>query len=93
MAQHHLDSEENTVEVFVSTDFDGSDVLAATWDAVAATLPTQSNSWYDFIDSGLVDLSSYSGILHVGFKVTGSGTDQDLDGAYQLDDFTILAEQ
>ena len=93
MAQHHLTSEDNTVEVLVSTNFDGSDVLAATWNSVAATLPTQSNSWYDFIDSGLVDLSSYSGTLHVGFKATGSGTNTNLDGAYQLDDFTILAEQ
>jgi hypothetical protein len=31
--------------------------------------------------------------LHVAFKVTGSGTDQTLDGAYQLDDFTILGQQ
>ena len=93
MAQHHLTSVDNTVEVLVSTDYDGSDVLSATWNSVAATLPTQSNSWYDFIDSGLVDLSSYSGTLYVGFKVTGSGTDDNLDGAYQLDDFTILAEQ
>ena len=93
MAQHHLSSVDNTVEVLVSTDYDGSDVLSATWNSVAATLPTQSNSWYDFIDSGLVDLSSYSGTLYVGFKVTGSGTDDNLDGAYQLDDFTIIAEQ
>lgn len=93
MAQHHLSSVDNTVEVLVSTDYDGSDVLSATWSSVAATLPTQSNSWYDFIDSGLVDLSSYSGTLYVGFKVTGSGTDDNLNGAYQLDDFTILAEQ
>jgi hypothetical protein len=93
MAQHHLESDDNTVEVLVSTDFDGSDVLSATWGSVAATLPTQSNSWYDFIDSGLVDLSSYSGTLYVGFKVTGSGTNTNLDGSYQLDDFKILAEQ
>jgi hypothetical protein len=93
MAQHHLSSVDNTVEVLVSTDYDGSDVLSATWNSVAAILPTQSNSWYDFIDSGLVDLSSYSGTLYVGFKVTGSGTDDNLDGAYQLDDFTIIAEQ
>ena len=93
MAQHHLQSDLNTAEVFVSTDYDGSNVLGATWIPVSANLPNQSNSWYQFVDSGLIDLSSYSGTLHVAFKVTGSGTDQTLDGAYQLDDFTILGQQ
>ena len=93
MAQHHLQSDLNTAEVFISTDFDGSNVLGATWISVSANLPSQSNSWYLFVDSGLIDLSSYSGTLHVAFKVTGSGTDQTLDGAYQLDDFTILGQQ
>ena len=93
MAQHHLQSDLNTAEVFISTDFDGSNVLGATWISVSANLASQSNSWYQFVDSGLIDLSSYSGTLHVAFKVTGSGTDQTLDGAYQLDDFTILGQQ
>jgi len=50
-----------------------------------------SDSWYAFIDSGLLDISSYTGTLHVAFKVTGSGTDLLLDGAYHVEDFTILA--
>jgi len=90
MAQHHLDSDENTIEVFVSTDFDGSDVLAATWEPISATLPTQSSSWYDFIDSGLINLSNYSGTLYVAFKVVGDG--DDLTAGYQLDDFSVLGE-
>ena len=92
IAQHHLDSEENTLEVFVSTDYDGTNVSAATWQQISANLPTQSDSWYTFKDSGLVDLSSYIGTLYVGFKVTGSGNDQTLDGAYMLDDFKVLAQ-
>jgi hypothetical protein len=90
-AQHHLDSPLNTLEIFVSTDFDGSDVLGATWISVSADLPTQSNSWYEFVDSGLIDISEYTGTLHVAFKVTGSGTDLQLDGAYQIDNFVVLA--
>lgn len=92
IAQHHLDSADNTLEVFVSTDFDGTNVTAATWEAVSANLPVMSDSWYAFKDSGLVDLSSYSGTLHVAFKVTGSGNDETLDGAYMLDDFKVLAK-
>ncbi|MCX7551100.1 DUF5689 domain-containing protein [Xanthomarina sp. F2636L] len=90
-AQHHLDSPDNTLEIFVSTDFDGSDVLGATWEPVSAVLPTQSNSWYEMVDSGLIDISAYSGTVYVAFKVTGSGTDETLDGAYQIDNYKVLA--
>jgi len=90
-AQHHLDSPDNTLEVFVSTDFDGSDVLSATWEPISANVPSQSNSWYEFIDSGLIDISDYSGTVYVAFKVTGSGTDETLDGAYQIDNYKVLA--
>lgn len=90
MAQHHLESDENTMEVFVSTDFDGTNVLTATWETIGVTLPTQATSWYEFVDSGLVNLSSYSGMLYVAFKVTGDGND--LTGGFQLDDFVILGE-
>ncbi|MGY0391446.1 DUF5689 domain-containing protein [Bizionia sp. KMM 8389] len=92
-AQHHLDSPANTLEVFVSTDYDGSDVLGATWEPLSVNLPTQSNDWYEFVNSGLVDISSYTGTLYVAFKFTGSGTDETLDGAYQIDNFSIFATE
>ncbi len=90
-AQHHLESVDNTLEVFVSTDYNGSDVLGATWIPINATIPTESNAWYEFVDSGLIDLSSYTGTLYVAFKVVGSGNDETLDGAYQIDDISIIA--
>ncbi|WP_246139139.1 DUF5689 domain-containing protein [Gelidibacter salicanalis] len=89
-AQHHVDSPNNSLEVLISTNYDGSNVLAATWTPVKAALPSQNNAWYEFVDSGLIDLSSYTGTLHVAFKVTGSGTDTTLDGAYQIDDVLLL---
>ena len=92
VAQHNLVGNENTLEVFVSTDFDGTNVLTATWAPISVALPSGATSWYQFINSGLVDLSSYSGTLHVAFKYTGSGTDEDLDGAYQIDNFSVFAE-
>lgn len=92
LAQHHLDDPANTLEVFVSTDFDGTNVTNATWQPISVNIPTQADSWYQFKDAGLVDLSSYSGTLYVGFKYVGSGTDTDLDGAYMIDDFRILAK-
>ncbi|QOD60155.1 choice-of-anchor J domain-containing protein [Polaribacter haliotis] len=91
-AQHHLDSDANTLEVFVSTDFDGTDVAGATWQPISANLANRSDSWYAFKDAGLTDLSSYTGTLYVGYKYTGSGTDTELDGAYMIDDFKILGK-
>jgi len=89
-AQHHLDDDvDNKLEVFVSTDFDGTNVLTATWVPVVANIATMDNSWYSFVDSGLVDLSSYTGTLYVGFKYTGSGTNTVLDGSYQVEDFKV----
>lgn len=90
-AQHHLDSADNTLEVFISTDYDGSDVLGATWEPISPNLASMSDSWYSFVDSGLIDISSYTGTLHVAFKVTGSGTDTQLDGAYHVEDFQVIA--
>ncbi len=90
-AQHHLDSPLNTLEVFISTDFDGTDVLAATWSPITANTASQGDSWYTFVESGLVDLSSYSGNVYIAFKYTGAGNDNQLDGSYMVDDFLVLA--
>jgi hypothetical protein len=40
---------------------------------------------------GLIDVSSHTGTLYVAFKVVGSGTNTTLDGAYQIDDFSMIA--
>lgn len=90
-AQHHLDSPLNTIEVFISTDYNGTNVLAATWEPIDAPVATQSNAWYEMVDSGLIDLSGYTGTLYVAFKVVGSGTVPLQAGSYQVDDIKILA--
>lgn len=89
-AQHHLQSADNKLEVLVSTNFNGTDVLAATWTRVNATLPTQADSWYAFVGSGPVDLSAFSGNVYIAFRVTGSGTDTNLDGGYQIDNVKLF---
>ena len=89
-AQHHLDnSAENTLEVFISTDYDGSNVLAATWEPLGATLATEATGWYDFVDSGLINLSSYTGTAYIAFKVVGNN--DDLAGGYQIDNLSIIS--
>lgn len=89
-AQHHLEVAANKMEVFVSTDFDGENVTGATWIPLTAALPNADTEWYEFVPSGRISLAAYSGNVHIAFKVTGSGTDVTLDGAYQIDNVKIL---
>jgi hypothetical protein len=62
-AQHHLDVDSplNSLEVFVSSNFDGLNVTKATWIPLKVILPKQATPWYQFVGSGGVDLSSYTG--------------------------------
>ncbi|ESU29186.1 hypothetical protein FLJC2902T_12280 [Flavobacterium limnosediminis JC2902] len=88
--QHHLDvdSPNNRMEVLVSTDFDGTNVLTATWTTVPYNAPVKATAWYEFLTS-TVDLSAYSGNIYVAYKFKGSGTDQTLDGAFQVDNVKV----
>jgi hypothetical protein len=88
VAQHHLDvdSPNNSLEVLISTDYDGTNVTAATWTPLQANIPMKSVAWYKFIKNN-IDLSGRTGKAHIAFKFRGSGTDTTLDGAFQVDNF------
>jgi len=90
VAQHHLDLDtpNNSLEVLISTDFAGN-VATATWTSLTAnaTIPVKATAWYTFLKSS-IDVSAYSGSnVRVAFKFIGSGTDTQLDGAFQIDNF------
>lgn len=91
-AQHHLDvnSQLNSLEVYVSSNFDGLNFTTATWVPLAVNLPKQATPWHQFIGSGAVDLSSYKGKINIAFKYTGSGKNLALDGAFQVDDVQVF---
>lgn len=93
-AQHHLDVDSplNTLEVYISKNFDGVNINTATWTRLAAKIPTQATLWYEFIGSGAIDLSSYTGKINIAFKYIGSGTNLALDGAFQIDDVQIYGD-
>lgn len=82
-ATNFVDNADNKLEVLISTDFDGTNVLGATWTTLEATVADQTTNGYVYIPSGEIDLSLYSGIIHIAFKVTGNGTT--LDGLFQVD--------
>lgn len=92
VAQHHLDvdSVNNSLQVLISTDFDGTNIATATWTPLTANLPVKSTAWYEFLKSS-IDLSAYSGTnVRIGFKFIGSGTDVSLDGAFQVDNVKVF---
>lgn len=94
IAQHHLDvdAEENSLQVLLSTDFDGTNVTDATWTTLDATIPTSDVSWYEFLTS-TIDLSAYSGsTVYIAFKFRGSGNNTLYDGAFQVDDVLLYNE-
>lgn len=94
-AQHDLkvDSPLNGLEVYISTNFDGSNVEKATWIKLNAKIASLSTPTRQFISSGGIDLSAYSGNINIAFKYTGSGKDKTLNGAFMVDDVKMFGEK
>ncbi len=86
-ATNFVDNPDNKLEVFISSNFDGTNVLAATWTLLDAVVADETTNGYVYIDSGEIDLSSFSGNVNIAFKVTGNGTT--LDGLFQVDDIKV----
>ncbi|MBP6557208.1 MAG: choice-of-anchor J domain-containing protein [Flavobacterium sp.] len=88
-ASNFVDNPDNKLEVFISTDYDGTNVLAATWTELEAVVANNTTNNYTYIPSGEIDLSSYSGTVHIAFKVTGNGST--LDGLFQVDKVKVYS--
>lgn len=88
-AQSFLRSLENSLELLVSTNFDGTNVLAADWTLIPAKTATFESPRFDPISSGVIDLSKYKGTLNFAFRYKGSGTNSNLTGTYQVDNITV----
>ncbi|MEP7095358.1 MAG: DUF5689 domain-containing protein [Flavobacterium sp.] len=94
-AQHDLkvDSPLNKLEIYISTNFDGSNVTKATWIKLDAKVASLSTPTREFISSGGIDLSAYTGNINIAFKYTGSGKDKTLNGAFMVDDVKMFGEK
>lgn len=88
-ASNFVDNPANKLEVFISSDFDGTNVLAATWAPLNATVADNTTNGYTYIPSGNIDLSAYTGNIHIAFKATGNSTS--LDGLFQVDKIKIYS--
>lgn len=90
VAQSYVTSSANSLEVLISTDYDGTNVTTATWQNLDAAIPGTSAVYFKFYSSGMIDLSSYTGNINLAFKVKGSGTNTALDGSYQIDNVRVI---
>ncbi len=88
-ASNFVDNPDNKLEVYISEDFDGTNVLAATWLKLDAVVANNTTNNYTYIPSGEIDLSAFSGPIHIAFKVTGNGTT--LDGLFQVDKVKVFS--
>jgi hypothetical protein len=82
------------LEVFLSTNFDGCDISSASWIGLNAEIANAENSpdgvgGYAnfFVNSGDIDISSYTGEGVIGFRYTGNNSDQTT--TYQVDNVQI----
>ncbi len=91
VAQAYVSSSSNSIELFISKDFDGTNVLDATWKSVSFNKPPLDyETRFDFFSSGIIDLSGYTGNIYLAFKVKSSGTNFSLDGTYEIDNIRIF---
>ncbi len=90
-AHAFLTSADNTLELMVSTDYDGNtaNFNQSSWLSLPVKTPKPSNDFYEYVNSGEVDLSKFNGTLYFAFKVKGSGTNTSLDATYQIDNIRL----
>jgi len=74
------------LEVFASTNFNGANFEEATWTKINATLANAGTGNYNFVASGEVSLSAFTGNVSIAFKYKGSVTEST---TIQLDEITI----
>jgi len=77
--------------VLISTDFDGSNIASATWTTLSPTLAGQNDANYEWVNSGDVDLSSYSGQAYIAFKYNGDDTKGETT-SYIIDNVKIFSK-
>ena len=76
--------------VLISTDFDGTNVESATWTPLDCTLAGSGTPDHEWVSSGKIYLSSFTGPAYIAFKYEGSDPDQTT--SYRIDDVLLYDE-
>ena len=77
--------------VIISTDFDGSDLSAATWTPLDCVTANQNHPANEWIPSGETDLSSYSGFAYIAFRYEGNDNTGETT-SYRIDNVLLIDE-
>ncbi len=79
--------EHDGLSVWIAEDFNGSDVGSTNWTELTVTLASSNQANYDWVLSNEVDLSGFSGEVHIAFKYEGNkATDTT---TYRIDDVKV----
>lgn len=78
---------DNSLELFVTTNYDASNFANTDWKRVDFDVPTSESIRYVYQSSGIIDLSSYNGILRFALKYKGTSSQT---GGYQVDKVRVF---
>jgi hypothetical protein len=81
----------NGLSVLISTDFNGVNIASATWTDLGATIAGENDPDHEWILSGVISLSSYSGTAYIAFKYVGSGLSGQTS-SYRVDNVLLYDE-
>jgi len=85
-------SDNSVLELLISTDWDGSEatIESSTWNTLNTNIVSDDEYYQNWVDSGLTDLSAYSGNAYIALKYTGGGSNN--TGTFEIDDFQVLVQ-
>jgi len=85
-----------TLEVLISTNYDGSNPTAATWTPLPANISKgHTSSFGPFISSGEINLNAYlNQTIHIAFRYTGADLPGDANETttYEIDDVVVVTD-
>lgn len=75
------------LSVWISKDFNGSNFNVSTWTQLSGRLAGVNSGQNQWVDSGDIDLSEFSGTVYIGFRYVGNSMDNTT--TYRIDDVRI----
>jgi hypothetical protein len=87
--------DDSELELLISTDWDGTEatITTSTWTTLPGNIVSDSEFYQNWVDSGLIDLSSYTGTAYVAFRyIGGDNAANTIDGNFELDNFQVLIQ-
>lgn len=83
-----------SLELYVSSNYNGVDPTLATWTKVEnAYIVKSTDAAAVWVSSGIVNLSAYSGNVHFGFKYVREGAPQHQATTFRVDDFQVFGRK